>query len=55
MKMYKSIYSVGATFSCLPCAYPVLYWSATHLYSRDYARRLLLDLSIESDIVRGCF
>ena len=53
--MKKSIYWVCTTYACLPCADPLLYWSATHLHSVDYARHLLLDLSIEADIIRGCF
>lgn len=53
--IYYSRVMIGVTNHCLPSTDPLLYWSYTHIHTCDYGRWLLLQLSFEADITRGCF
>lgn len=53
--MKNFIYLCGVTHMCLPGSHPIIRYSITDVHNLHYARYMLLQLSIEADITRGCF
>ena len=51
----KFIYLTGITYFCLPGSHPLIRRATIDTACLHYAKWLLLQLSLESDITMGCF